>query len=139
MYFVWSSLGSFFSCTCVFGLFLRLANLLLRLFMSAFLRVRTMKNLFDADQRLVILRALNEAAGYSANCSMLSCVLATYGHNISRDRVRAHMRFLEDVGLLTIDVVGDKTLVARITEQGADVATGRKSVDGVKRPAPGGN
>ncbi|TVU83780.1 ArsR family transcriptional regulator [Pseudoalteromonas neustonica] len=97
-----------------------------------------MKELFEADQRLVILRALAEAAGYSANCSMLSCVLSSYGHQLSRDKVRAHMRFLEDVNLITIDVVGDKTLVAKITEQGADVAAGRKFVDGIKRPAPGG-
>lgn len=98
-----------------------------------------MKNLFDADQRLVILRTLTEAAGYSANCSMLNCVLTNYGHNLSRAAVRAHIRWLEDVGLLKVEVVGEKTLVATITEDGAEVARGVKTVDGVKRPAPGGN
>lgn len=95
------------------------------------------KELFNKDQRLVILRALTEAAGYSANCSMLSCILQQYGHHLSRDKVRAHMRYLEDIDLINIEVIGDKTLVATITEQGADVAKGVKTVDGVKRPMPG--
>ena len=96
-----------------------------------------MKKLFDADQRLVILRALTEASGYQANCSMLQCILGSYGHNLSRAAVRSHIRWLEDVGLLSVELVGESTLVATITECGSEVAKGIKTVDGVKRPAPG--
>lgn len=93
------------------------------------------KELVQADQRLVILRSLREMAGYSANESILDSCLETYGHNISRDAVRTHMRWLEEQGLLHIEVVGG-TLVARLTGRGEDVATGQAVVDGVKKPRP---
>jgi repressor of nif and glnA expression len=96
-----------------------------------------MRAIFDADQRLVILRSLSETQGYSANDSILHDVLASFGHSLSRDAVRTHMRWLEEQGLLAIQKIGDRTLVASITERGVDVATGRARVDGVKRPSPG--
>lgn len=97
-----------------------------------------MKDLFEADQRLVILRTLSHSAGYSANDSILDDVLSSYGHHISRDLVRNHMQWLEEQGLVSLQRVGDKTLVAQITQRGTDVATGQSVVGGVKRPAPGG-
>jgi len=96
-----------------------------------------MRELFEADQRLVILRALSKAPGYSANDSILHDVLGSFGHNLSRDMVRSHMRWLEEQGLLDLQKIGDRTLVASISERGVDVANGRAVVDGVKRPAPG--
>lgn len=96
-----------------------------------------MRAIFEADQRLVILRSLNEIQGYSANDSILNDVLFTVGHNISRDAVRTHMRWLEEQGLITVQKIGERTLVAIITERGIDVATGKARVDGVKRPGPG--
>jgi len=96
-----------------------------------------MKELFVADQRLVMLRFLTESNGHTANDSILDDVLDQYGHKISRNKVRAHMRFLEDAGLITINSIGEKTLVATVTQHGADVAMGEASADGVKRPAPG--
>jgi len=96
-----------------------------------------MRSLFEADQRLVILRSLNEIQGYSANDSILNDVLYTFGHNISRDAVRTHMRWLEEQGLITVQKIGERTFVAIITERGVDVATGKARVDGVKRPGPG--
>lgn len=96
-----------------------------------------MRELFEADQRLVILRALSETQGYSANDSILHDVLNNFGHSLSRDAVRTHIRWLEEQGLLAVSKIGDRTLVASITERGVDVANGRARVDGVKRPAPG--
>ena len=93
------------------------------------------KDLLMGDIRLVLLRSLREMAGYSANDSMLDQCLETYGHNISRDAVRTHLRWLEEQGLLTIEQVG-QTLVARLTGRGDDVATGQAVVDGVKKPRP---
>lgn len=96
-----------------------------------------MRALFEADQRLVVLRSLNEIQGYSANDSVLNDVLYTFGHTLSRDAVRTHLRWLEEQGLVTVQKIGERTLVASITERGVDVATGKAKVDGVKRPAPG--
>ncbi|MDU7778684.1 MAG: winged helix-turn-helix domain-containing protein [Aeromonas caviae] len=95
----------------------------------------SLKEMVTADQRLVILRSLRDMNGYSANESILDDCLERYGHSISRDAVRTHMRWLEEQGLITVEKVGE-TLVAKLTGRGGDVATGKSMVDGVKKPRP---
>lgn len=94
-----------------------------------------MKNIFTADQRLVILRSLADA-GYDANESILDDCLALYGHKISRDLVRNHLNWLEEQGLVQIERLANGFMVATITQRGLDVANGEVVVDGVKRPRP---
>ena len=48
------------------------------------------QDIFTKDQRLVILRSLEEC-GYDANESILNDCLDMYGHDISRDLVRNHL------------------------------------------------
>jgi Fe2+ or Zn2+ uptake regulation protein len=95
-----------------------------------------LKDIFIADQRLVILRTLAAAPGYRANDSILDDVLAQFSHHISRDQVRTHVRWLEEQGLVVVEPLG-RTLNAKITQRGIDVAKGEAFVDGVKRPSPG--
>jgi DNA-binding transcriptional ArsR family regulator len=95
-----------------------------------------LKNIFIADQRLVILRTLAAAPGYRANDSILDDVLAQFSHHISRDQVRTHVRWLEEQGLVIVEPLG-RTLNAKITQYGIDVSRGEAFVDGVKRPSPG--
>ena len=91
--------------------------------------------LLTADIRLVILRALEEDAGYSHNESILQSVLEAFGHIASRDRVRTELHWLKEQGLVVLkDVMGIQ--VATLTARGADVALGRAVVPGVKRPRP---
>lgn len=91
-----------------------------------------MRELVDADQRLVILKSLLEA-GYNANESMLQDFLELYAHRISRDAVRSHMAWLQEQGLATIkDIAG--IYIATLTSRGQDVAEGRATVPGVKKP-----
>jgi DNA-binding GntR family transcriptional regulator len=91
--------------------------------------------LMDADQRLVILRMLAEDGDYSHNEFVLQDALALMGHHISRDKLRTHLAWLEEQGLVRIeDVSGVK--VAKLTARGADTAAGRAVVPGVKRPGP---
>ena len=59
------------------------------------------QDIFTKDQRLVILRSLEEC-GYDANESILNDCLDMYGHDISRDLVRNHLLWLEEQGLITI-------------------------------------
>ncbi len=93
--------------------------------------------LITADIRLVILRTLESDPGYDLNESVLQSVLASLGHSVSRDRVRTELQWLAEQGLVTLkDVVGVQ--VATLTKRGADVATGRARVPGVKRPGPEG-
>lgn len=91
--------------------------------------------LVTSDIRLVILRALAEDLGYSHNESILHSILAEFGHQISRDRVKTELYWLQEQGLLGLkDVAG--CLVATVTQRGADVAAGSATVPGVKRPGP---
>ncbi len=94
-----------------------------------------MKEIFTKDQRLVILRSLDEM-GYNANESILDDCLEMYGHNISRDLVRNHILWLEEQGLVTVERINANFLIATITQRGLDVARGQVVIDGVKRPNP---
>jgi Fe2+/Zn2+ uptake regulation proteins len=85
------------------------------------------------DQRLVILRVLIELPSYRTNSSVLTNLLSQYGHSPSRDSVKTELHWLAEQGLVTIDDISD-VLVATLTERGADVASGRAIVPGVKRP-----
>ncbi len=91
------------------------------------------KTLLTEDQRLVILRSLQEMAGYEANESIIDSCLDAYGHNISRDQVRSHLAWLEEQGLITLRNVSE-CQIAKLTGRGEDVATGQAIVPGVKRP-----
>lgn len=88
------------------------------------------------DRRLVILRILDGAPGYSANDSVLQSALDQFAHVVSRDVVLADIAWLEEAGLITAETVGARTRVAKLTPRGHDVATGRARHPGVKRPAP---
>lgn len=92
--------------------------------------------LLTADERLVILRALNEdAGGYSANESIIHAILGEFAHKVSRDRVRTQLNWLQEQGLVTLkDVAG--CFVATLTSRGIDVAAGNIVQPGVKRPRP---
>lgn len=85
------------------------------------------------DRRLVILRLLAELACYCANSSVLAMALGSYGHAASRDQVKTDLRWLEEQGLVQVQDIAS-VLVATATERGLDVAAGRATVPGVKRP-----
>lgn len=96
----------------------------------------TLRALLDDDQRLVILRSLIECGG-DANESVLQTCLDTYGHRLSRDGVRAHLAWLDEIGLVRLATVSG-CMVAAMTGRGQDVAEGRVHMPGVKRPRFGG-
>jgi repressor of nif and glnA expression len=94
-----------------------------------------MQKIMQEDRRLVMLRSLNELAGYEANESIINQCLEAYGHNISRDVIRAELAWLDEQQLITLrDVAG--YMVAKLNSRGADVATGKATVPGIKKPRP---
>jgi Fe2+ or Zn2+ uptake regulation protein len=95
----------------------------------------TMQQILSEDQRLVVLRSLVDAGG-EANESILQDCLDVYGHRVGRDLVRNHMTWLSEQGLISIDAVGSY-MIASLTSRGQDVAEGRSSVPGVKKPRIG--
>lgn len=95
--------------------------------------------LVTEDIRLVILRILQQDPDYSHNEFVIQRLLATFGHDISSDRVRTELSWLAENGLIrTARTAGDTdVIVARLTARGDDVAAGRTVVPGVQRPRPG--
>lgn len=95
------------------------------------------QDILNEDQRLVILRSLEEMPGYSANDSILHSVLLKYGHSISRDQLRSHLFWLQEQSLVGLEQLGS-TYIATVTARGVDVAAGRSKTPGVKPPGPRG-
>lgn len=85
------------------------------------------------DRRLVILRVLSDMPGYRTNSFLLHTLLGKFGHEPSADQVKTDLTWLQEQGLVKIDDV-EGVYVATLTTRGADVATGRAVVPGVKRP-----
>jgi hypothetical protein len=86
------------------------------------------------DRRLCILRILEEAGG-TANDSVLHTALEMWGHTKQpRQNIRADLQFLVNCGLLTDEFLKNIQIVT-LTQRGLDVAQGRLSVDGVKKPS----
>ncbi len=91
-----------------------------------------------AHQRLTILRLLEKVENYTLNDSMIQDLMPRFGHDCSRDCVRTNLAWLREQGLVTLNVIGDGAVyVAKATARGCDVAKGRATVPGVKRPSAG--
>lgn len=93
--------------------------------------------LLEEDRRLSILRLLAESNEYKANEYLLQTALDGVGHAVSGDRVRADLAWLAEAGLVELAVVAE-VQVPQLTTRGLDVAQGRATHPGVKRPRPGG-
>lgn len=90
----------------------------------------------NEDRRLSVLLVLQQTPGYSANAFLLrDAVESIYGHNASADQIKGDIAWLAEMSLLQQRQSGDVTL-ATLTVRGADVASGRAVVPGVKRPTP---
>lgn len=86
--------------------------------------------------RITILRRLLEQSDYALNESLLLDLVEPLGFAPSRDNLRAQMAWLAEQGLVTLGGL-DHCQVATLTARGEDVARGRATVPGVKRPRPG--
>lgn len=88
------------------------------------------------DQRLAILRLLEQDPDYAHNEYVIARLLAAVGHTVSGDRVRTQLSWLAEQGLVQLtDAAG--VMVAKLTSRGEDTALGRTRVPGVARPRPG--
>ena len=92
------------------------------------------KNHLIEDMRLVVLRTLSEMSSYRLNSSVLHSFITRYGHSFSRDQLRTELHWLAEQGLIVIEENIENVLVVKLTERGADVASGLV-ITGVKRPS----
>ena len=89
--------------------------------------------ILDSQQRLVILRSLLDIGG-AANESILNDCLDQLGTGrVTRDRVNTLLAWLEEQGLVRIERLA-QVQVAHLTGRGQDVAEGRATVPGIKKP-----
>ncbi|MBA2411074.1 MAG: ArsR family transcriptional regulator [Gammaproteobacteria bacterium] len=88
-----------------------------------------------ADRRLTILKLLADSAGYSANEYLLQSALEGFGHAVGQDLLRTELAWLAEQSLVAVLDVAQVN-IAKLTARGGDVAAGRISVPGVKRPGP---
>lgn len=88
------------------------------------------------ERRLLILQTLTAAEGYRANESVLQSSLDLTGYMISADRLAGDLSWLEEQALIDVEIIGGDIRIATVLERGADVAAGRVTHPGVKRPRP---
>lgn len=85
------------------------------------------------DRRLAILLQLYFAADYTASLQFLRDQVERTGYVSSLDQMATEVQWLTEQGLVETLKHG----AHRITERGLDVALGRSTNPGVRRPRPG--
>lgn len=93
-----------------------------------------MDRIIREEARLVILKALGAFADETLNSSMLAAELATYGINRERAWVHDELRYLRDMGAVTLAEAGS-VLIATLTEKGRRHLDRHVAIEGVKRPS----
>jgi hypothetical protein len=88
-----------------------------------------------ADVRLIILRELAAQPDYRLNETLLSRVLETFGHRKSRDYLRDQLRWLGEMGAVTLTKAGT-IMIAELTRRGRDHVERRVVIEGIARPSP---
>ena len=92
--------------------------------------------IMEKEARLVILRTLGEQSDMRLNSSLLREDLEErWGINKSRDWVHEQLRYLAEVGAVTVAVMGS-VQIATLTGRGLDHAEGRVVLNAIKRPPP---
>ena len=90
-----------------------------------------MQDLLNQDQRLCLLRSLNDCGG-NANDSVLQDCLDQYGHTVTRDVIKTHLAWMKEQGVVSlVDLSG--CYVATLAQRGYDHIEGRSAVPGIKR------
>ena len=86
--------------------------------------------------RLAILRVLDELSEFRSNSAFLRDAVSELGLSATHDQVRTQVAWLQEQGLVTTVEALRGVLTVTATERGLDVARGRATVPGVRRPSP---
>lgn len=89
------------------------------------------------DRRLCLLRTLAAQTDGTLNESILQRAVEKYGHNVSRDVIKADLRWLAEVGTVENKEV-EGYLIASLTDRGLDHVERRTAIDGIAKPKLGG-
>ncbi len=101
-----------------------------------------MSNLFDgyedhfnADVRLIILRALSEEEDGRLNSTIITKVLESFAVNRTREYVHTQLRWLEKQAQAVIVTQVGSVLVAELTQQGEDHLNRKTVIEGINQPS----
>ena len=83
-----------------------------------------------------MLQLLADTPGYRAADALLHPALEAMGLGCTRDQLRMHLSWLDELQLITVEERGNAA-ISTLSERGGDVARGQALVNGVARPAPG--
>lgn len=86
-------------------------------------------------RRITILRTLETAPEYAGNESLIGDMLDQFRVTSTRDQVRTELHWLADQGFIAVESIGG-FLVATITQEGLDIATGKRIHPDIEKPAP---
>lgn len=89
-----------------------------------------------ADRRLLILKALRAANGYTASGMLLRAFLSSFGREVSSDLIAGELAWLAEMSLISLRAEAGQH-IATITSRGLDVCQGVAQTPGVRRPEPG--
>ena len=95
-----------------------------------------MNEIFEPNQRIIMLQMMAGDNDYSLNNHILQRVLVEFGHGISLAKTDEEIDWLADRELVTVDDLANGMRVAKLTRLGLDVANGHERIDGVDRPGP---
>lgn len=87
------------------------------------------------DIRLIILRELSSQTDYRLNETLLLRVIESFGHRKSRDYLRDQLRWLEEIGAVSLSETGT-VMIAELTRRGRDHVERRTAIEGIARPSP---
>ena len=90
---------------------------------------------FNADVRLIILRALAAEADGRLNSTMIMKVLESFAVNRTRDYVHTQLRWLERQAQAVIVTQAGSVLVAELTEAGEDHLNRKSVIEGINPPS----
>lgn len=94
------------------------------------------QNTVRKHRRIAILRHLKDCSEFTSNASILTDVLAGVGVNSTRAQIVTELHWLQEQGMVELVDKGD-FVVARATESGVEIATGRATHPDIKRPRAG--
>jgi hypothetical protein len=93
-----------------------------------------MDRIIREEARLIILRTLHEQPDGRLNSELLRRSLDVYGITQTRDWVHEEMRWLANMGAVSLLEAGT-VLVASLRAKGSDHVERRAVITGVKRPS----
>lgn len=94
-----------------------------------------MENIFEPNQRIVVLQGLLRDPGYSLSNEMVQRLLKVYGHTCGLVDVNALINWLERRGYVRAERING-LVIATLTRPGMDVAQGLVRAEGIDSPLP---